>query len=230
MENTKETVKKTNSQVENQSAKTEVKKEESNSPFNLKLEMSVTDALLVYEKVENEFGGMDNTDIEKGINISYVNLEQKDGEDFINEQSVYIDYKWDMFQERGEELINLLTNKDIELIEPQENKGLFAKGFKVIGKTKDPYFILNRSMKMKIMTIIDKSSSFNKVKTTKTEIATMYKGKKKLEKLAINLKDIPKSQVEKLKNKEVLVENITIYSKEGSFTSTYSTKTLPKEI
>lgn len=218
------------SKVEKVTQPTITKKEDkTKSPFSLKLEMSVMEASIVYEKVENEFGGMDNTDIEKGVSISYVNLEEVNGEDVINEQSVYIDYKWDMFKERGIELINSLKGNDIKLLEPQENDGLFAKGYEKINKTTKPYFILNRSMKMKIMTIVDKSSTFNNKTTTKTEIATIFKGVK-MRKIAINLKDIPKSQVQNMKNKEVLVENITIYTPKNSFKSTYSSSTLPKEI
>lgn len=231
MENTKKDTVKNTSKVENKSPKTEVIEEQkSKSPFSLKLEMSVTDVTIAYEKVENEYGGKDETDIAKGVNLSYVHLEEKDGEDFINEQSVYIDYKWDMFQERDEELIDLLTNKDVKLIQPQESDGLFAKGFEIIGETKKPYFNLNRFMKMEIQTVIDFSSTFNKVKTIKTEIATIFQGAKKSKKLPIILQDIPISQVKKFKNKEVLVENIIIKSKQGSFSSSYSTKTLPTEI
>ena len=204
--------------------------EKPTSIFNLTLKMSVMDATIVYEKIENEFGGFDNTEIEKGITLSYVNIEQdKEGVDFINEQKVYIDFKWDMFKERGDELIAKLINKDIEFIEPMENKGLFAKGFKILNKTITPTFTLNRSMKMKILTVIDKSSTFNKKTTTKTEIATIFKGAK-MKKIAINLKDIPISQAQNLKNKEVLVENITIYTPKNSFNNIYSASTLPKAI
>jgi hypothetical protein len=229
MENIKNEINNTNTVGKKSQPIITKEQEKSNNPFNLTLKMSVMDASIVYEKTENEFGGMENTEIEKGISLSYINVEQKDGEDFINEQKVYIDYKWDLFKERGDELINKLSDKDIELLEPQENKGLFAKGFKITGKTSTPTFTLNRSMKMKIMTVIDKSSTFNKKTTTKTEIATIFKGAK-MKKIAINLKDIPKSQVEKLKGKEVLIENITIYCKEGSYNNIYSTSSLPKEI
>ena len=204
--------------------------EKPTSIFNLELKMSVMDASIVYEKTENEFGGLDNTEIEKGITLSYINVEQdKDGVDFINEQKVYIDFKWDLFKERGDELIAKLIDKDIELVEPMENNGLFAKGFKILNKTTIPTFTLNRSMKMKILTIIDKSSTFNRKITIKTEIATIFKGTK-MKKIAINLKDIPISQVQNLKGKDVLVENITIYTPKNSYTNIYSTSTLPKAI
>jgi len=217
------------STVDKKSQSITKEQEKISSPFNLELKMSVMDASIVYEKIENEFGGFDNTEIEKGITLSYINVEEKDGVDFINEQKVYIDFKWDMFKERGDELINKLIDKDIELIEPMENNGLFAKGFKIVGKTSIPTFTLNRSMKMKILTVIDKSSTFNKKTTTKTEIATIFKGAK-MKKIAVNLKDIPISQVQNLKNKEVLIENITIYTPKNSYTNIYSTSTLPKAI
>lgn len=208
------------------------KKEETTpkSPFNLKLEMSVIDASIVYVKTENAQGFEEDTDIEKGVNISYVNLEvDEEGNDFINEQSVYIDYKWEMFKERGDELINKLVDNDIKLIEPQENSGLFAKGFKILGKTDEPFFTLNRSMKFKIMTILDKSSTFNRKTEIKTEIGTIYKGAKS-KKIAINLLNIPKAQVDSLKNKEVLVEYISARYNEKKKITTYSTIKLPKVI
>ena len=217
------------STVDKKSQSITKEQEKISSPFNLELKMSVMDASIVYEKIENEFGGFDNTEIEKGITLSYINVEDKDGVDFINEQKVYIDFKWDMFKERGDELINKLIDKDIELIEPMENNGLFAKGFKIVGKTSTPTFILNRSMKMQILTIIDKSSTFNRKTTIKTEIATIFKGAK-MKKIAVNLKEIPISQVQKLKGKTVLIENITIYTPKNSYTNIYSTSTLPKEI
>ncbi len=207
------------------------KKEETpKSPFNLKLEMSVIDANIVYVKTENELGYEEDTDIEKGVNIIYVAVEtDEDGVDFINEQRVYIDYKWDMFKERGDELINKLIGKDIKLIEPQENEGLFAKGFEILSETKNPFFTLNRSMKMKVMTVVDMSSTFNRKTTVKTEIATIHKGAKTI-KLGINLLDIPKVQVDNFKGKKVLVENVQARYNKKMKSMVYSTKTLPKVI
>jgi hypothetical protein len=226
MEINKNEIKQTTVSGDNKVSKVEEKK----SIYNLKLEMSVTDAEIVYVKAKNDLGYEEETEIEQGVNLYYVNAEKNEnGEDEIIQKNVYIDFKWDMVQKRGEDLLKDLIGNDVKLLDiiVSNDESFFPKRYEKISKSDELYFNFNRSLEINIISVLDISETpYNKKKIIKTEIA----GIKDKRKRPIEIINISKGQAEILKGKKVLIENIKREYKKNSKRPIYSTTKLPKVI